>query len=126
MVGLGSSRITAFVATTDAQRARAFYEGVLGLAVTSEDAFALTLEVNGTPVRVAIVREIVVAPYTVLGFGVTDIAETIRALRGRGVRFESYEFLTQDGLGVWTSPSGARIAWFKDPDGNVLSLTQTT
>jgi predicted enzyme related to lactoylglutathione lyase len=125
MAGLGSSRITAFVATTDAKRARTFYEGVLGLTVTSEDGFALALDVNGTPVRVAVVREIVVAAYTVLGFCVPDIAESIRALRERGVRFESYEFLVQDALGVWTSPSGARIAWFKDPDGNVLSLTQT-
>jgi predicted enzyme related to lactoylglutathione lyase len=125
MAGLGSSRIMAFVATTDAKRARAFYEGVLGLTVTSEDGFALALDVNGTPVRVAVVREIAVAAYTVLGFCVADIAESIRALRERGVRFESYEFLVQDALGVWTSPSGARIAWFKDPDGNVLSLTQT-
>ncbi len=126
MAGLGSSQIMAFVATTNASRARAFYEGVLGLTVTSEDGFALALDVNGTPVRVAIVREIAVAPYTVLGFCVHDIAQSVRALRERGVRFESYEFLVQDALGVWTSPSGARIAWFKDPDGNVLSLTQTT
>jgi predicted enzyme related to lactoylglutathione lyase len=125
MTGLGSSQIMAFVATTDAKRARAFYEGVLGLTVTSEDGFALALDVNGTPVRVAVVREIMVAAYTVLGFCVPDITVSIRALLERGVRFESYEFLVQDALGVWTSPSGARIAWFKDPDGNVLSLTQT-
>jgi predicted enzyme related to lactoylglutathione lyase len=114
----------AFVATTDAKRARAFYEGVLELTVTSEDGFALALNVGGTPVRVAVVQEVALAPYTVLGFCVESIDASVRTLRDRGVRFESYPSLGQDSLGIWTAPSGARIAWFKDPDGNVLSLTE--
>ena len=117
-------KVIAFVATTDGKRARKFYEGVLGLRVVGEDDFALTLDANGTMVRVTKVSNIVVAPYTVLGWQVTDIASSVGALRDRGVKFEKYEFFTQDALGVWTAPSGARVAWFKDPDGNVLSLTQ--
>jgi catechol 2,3-dioxygenase-like lactoylglutathione lyase family enzyme len=117
-------KVIAFVATTDGKRARKFYEGVLGLRVVGEDNFALTLDANGTMVRVTKVSDIVVAPYTVLGWQVTDIASSVSALRDRGVKFEKYEFFTQDALGVWIAPSGARVAWFKDPDGNVLSLTQ--
>lgn len=117
-------KVTAFIATTDARRARKFYEEVLGLRVTDEDDFALTLDSNGTMVRVAKVGNIVVAPYTVLGWQVTDIVSSVTTLHGRGVRFEKYDFFTQDDLGIWTAPGGARVAWFKDPDGNVLSLSQ--
>ena len=121
---LSDGKIVAFVATTDSKRARAFYEGTLGLKVVSEDDFALVLASNGTTIRVAKVRDIVVAPYTVLGWEVSDIAAKVRALRERGVKFETYSFLQQDDLGVWTAPSGAKVAWLKDPDGNVLSLSQ--
>jgi catechol 2,3-dioxygenase-like lactoylglutathione lyase family enzyme len=117
-------KVIAFIATTDAKRARKFYEEVLGLRVADEDDFALTLDSSGTMVRVAKVGKIVVAPYTVLGWQVTDIVSSVTTLRGRGVRFEKYDFFTQDDLGVWTAPGGARVAWFKDPDGNVLSLSQ--
>src|SRR5579883_2054266 len=121
---LGDATIVAFVATTNAARARGFYEGVLGLRVVSDDDFALVLDANGTTVRVAKVREITLAPYTVLGWEVADIEAKVRGLRDQAVRFETYSFLEQDALGIWTAPSGARVAWFKDPDGNVLSLTQ--
>lgn len=121
---LADGKIVAFVATTDGKRARAFYEGVLGLKVTSEDDFALVLDANGTMLRVGKVRDIVLAPYTVCGWQVDDVAAKVRALRERGVKFERYDFLQQDDLGIWTAPGGARIAWFKDPDGNVLSLSQ--
>jgi catechol 2,3-dioxygenase-like lactoylglutathione lyase family enzyme len=117
-------KVVAFVATTDAKRARAFYEGVLGLRVVDEDQFALTLDGNGTTVRVTKVSDLVAVPYTVLGWQVTDIASSVLALRDRGVRFEKYEFFTQDAFDVWTAPGGARVAWFKDPDGNLLSLSQ--
>ena len=121
---LADSKIVSFVATTDAARARKFYEAVLGLRVVSDDDFALVVDANGTTLRIAKVREIVLAPYTVLGWEVRDLSHKVEALHERGLSFERYEFLEQDALGVWTAPGGARIAWFKDPDGNVLSLSE--
>ena len=121
---LGSSKLVAFVGTGDAARARAFYSGVLGLPLVSEDRFALVFDDGGTPLRVAIVPAVAAAPYTVLGWQVPDIRAAIGSLTPRGVRFERYDFMQHDDLGVWTAPSGARVAWFKDPDGNLLSLTQ--
>jgi catechol 2,3-dioxygenase-like lactoylglutathione lyase family enzyme len=117
-------KIVAFVATTDGARARAFYEGALGLMVKNDDAFALVLDAGGTTLRVQKVRDMKPAPYTALGWEVADIRATVAALAKKGVTFERYDHLEQDALGVWTTPSGARVAWFKDPDGNVLSLTQ--
>src|SRR6476620_10956364 len=121
---LNSSTLVAFVGTGDAARARGFYGDVLGLRLVSEDGFALVFDANGTLLRVAIVPAVVAAPYTVLGWQVPNIRSTIDALGRRGVRFERYGFMQQDDLGIWTAPGGARVAWFKDPDGNLLSLTQ--
>jgi catechol 2,3-dioxygenase-like lactoylglutathione lyase family enzyme len=121
---LGSSKLVAFVGTADAKRARAFYADVLGLRLVSEDDFALVFDAGGAPLRVAIMPKVAAAPYTVLGWQVPDVRSTIDALVRRGVQFERYGFMLQDDLGVWTAPSGARVAWFKDPDGNLLSLTQ--
>jgi catechol 2,3-dioxygenase-like lactoylglutathione lyase family enzyme len=117
-------RLVAFVGTTDLDRARAFYEGVLGLPVTEHSHFAVAFDAGGTPLRVTAVEERVAVPYTVLGWSVPDIAAAIDDLTARGVAFTRYDGMDQDERGVWTSPSGARIAWFGDPDGNVLSLTQ--
>jgi catechol 2,3-dioxygenase-like lactoylglutathione lyase family enzyme len=121
---LGSSELVAFVATTDLDRARAFYGGVLGLPVVEESPFACVFDAHGTQLRVTPVTEIRPAPYTVLGWAVDDIAATVRALGAAGVSFERFPGMEQDALGVWAAPSGARVAWFADPDGNVLSLTQ--
>jgi len=121
---LGSNDIIAFVPTTDFVKARAFYEGVLGLRFVHEDGFALVLNANGVHVRVVKVKELAPAQYTVLGWEVEDIEKIARALRERGVHFEIYGFFKQDELGIWTAPGGAKVAWFKDPDGNVLSVSQ--
>ena len=124
---LGSSALVTFVPTTDPARARAFFEGVLGLRVVSEDAFALVLDANGSTLRVTNVASVpgfMPQPFTVAGWVVAEIAESVRALQARGIRCERYEGMGQDELGIWLSPSGARVAWFRDPDGNVLSLTQ--
>lgn len=121
---LASSPLIAFIATTDAARARAFYEGTLGLTVKGDDGFALVLDASGTMVRLQKVEKFEVQPFTVLGWQVSDIAKTVRELTGKGVRFERYGFLEQDALGIWNAPGGARVAWFKDPDGSTLSLTQ--
>src|SRR3954451_2671047 len=120
MSPLSSSTLVAFIGTRDAARARAFYAEVLGLRLVSEGPFALVFDVGGTPLRVTIVPAVAAAPYTVLGWQVPDIRAAICSLVRGGVRFERYDFMQQDDLGVWTAPSGARVAWFKDPDGNLL------
>jgi catechol 2,3-dioxygenase-like lactoylglutathione lyase family enzyme len=122
---LGSSKIAAFSATTDAERAKAFYRDKLGLKLISEDGFALVFDAAGTMLRVQLVKEVRQAPYTTLGWNVSDIAATVDELEKAGVKFEHYGFPGQDEKGIWTPPgSAAKIAWFKDPDGNVLSLAQ--
>ena len=123
---LGTAELVAFVPTTNPSKARAFYETILGLKFVSEDPFALVFESSGVTVRIANVSGVPHKPaaFTILGWTVPDIAETIRALGKKGVLFERYEGMKQDTLGIWMSPSGARIAWFKDPDGNVLSITE--
>jgi catechol 2,3-dioxygenase-like lactoylglutathione lyase family enzyme len=121
---LGACDLVAFVGVTELNRARAFYERTLGLRLVEQTPIAHVFRVNGTLLRVTEVDQVAPAAYTVLGWMVSDIASTIRELGGRGVEFERYEGMGQDELGVWTAPSGALVAWFKDPDGNMLSLTQ--
>jgi catechol 2,3-dioxygenase-like lactoylglutathione lyase family enzyme len=118
------SKIICFVATRDASAARTFYETTLGLKCVSEDPFAIVFDVDGTMLRVQKVQELTPAKYTALGWEVADIAARIRELRNKGVRFERFPGMPQNDSGVWTSPAGAKIAWFKDPDGNTLSLTE--
>jgi len=124
MSTLASSHVMAFVATCDPQRARAFYEDVLGLRLVEDEPFALVFDANGTTLRIAKVPALVPAGYTVLGWVVSDIAAGVAALQHRGVMFERFPGMTQDALGICTFPNGSRVAWFKDPDGNTLSLTQ--
>jgi catechol 2,3-dioxygenase-like lactoylglutathione lyase family enzyme len=122
---LGASKIVAFVGVKDADRARAFYRDTLGLKLMAEDGFALAFDANGTMLRVSLVRDVVAAPYTSLGWEVDDITAKAKALTKAGVQLERYEsFLKQDKLGIWTAPGGTRVAWFKDPDGNLLSISQ--
>jgi len=121
---LGSSNIVAFVPITDSNKARRFYEGVLGLRFVKDDGFALVLEANGIMIRAAKMKEFVPAQFTILGWQVSDIETTVRELSSKGVQFEVFGFAQQNELGIWTSPSGAKVAWFKDPDGNVLSVTE--
>ena len=121
---LGHAAIVAFVATADAGRARGFYEGALGLTLCEDSPFALVFDANGVVLRVQTVPSVTAAQYTALGWTVTDIRDTMTALVHRGVVFERYAGLAQDDAGIWRSPGGAQIAWFRDPDGNILSLTQ--
>ena len=121
---LAAAQLVAFVATTNPQRAVAFYRDTLGLRLVSEDPFAVVFDANGTMLRIQIVREATVAGYTALGWRVPSIAASVNELSKAGVVFERYPGLPQDYLGIWTSPSGARVAWFKDPEGHTLSLTQ--
>jgi len=121
---LTSSDVIAFAAATDLDRARAFYQGVLGLRLMEQNPFACVFDAHGTMLRVTAVPEVAGAGYTVLGWRVGDIAATSAELRAKGVTFTRYEGIEQDDEGVWHTPAGDRIAWFTDPDGNTLSLTQ--
>ena len=121
---LSNHKLMAFVPTTDSARARAFYETKLGLRFVSNDDFALVMDAGGTTIRIAKVPELSPAPFTVLGWEVTGIDNVAAALKAKGVTFERYGWAKQDDLGIWTAPGGAKVAWFKDPDGNVLSLTE--
>jgi catechol 2,3-dioxygenase-like lactoylglutathione lyase family enzyme len=121
---IGSADLVGFVAATDAERARTFYGDVLGLTLVEESPFACVFDANGTMLRVTMVPTVHAAPYTVLGWAVDDIAASIRELDARGVSFVRFDGMEQDPDGIWTAPGGARIAWFRDPDGNTLSLTQ--
>ena len=124
---LGAMDIVAFVPSKNPTKARAFYEGILGLKFVSEDPFAVVFDANGVMIRVANVSSVKgfkPAPFTILGWLVDDIAKTVNGLSKKSVKFELFPGMDQDRLGVWRSPSGAKIAWFKDPEGNVLSVTQ--
>ena len=122
---LDSSPIMAFSATTDAERAKAFYRDQLGLRLVSDEPYALVFDAAGTMLRVQKVKDIRDAQYTTLGWKVADIASKVEELAKAGVKFERYGFPGQDNKGIWTPPgSQTKIAWFKDPDGNILSLTQ--
>src|SRR6202050_2692023 len=124
MCMLGSIDIVAFVPTKDTEKARAFYEGVMGLRFVKDDGFALVLDANGIMVRVARAPQFSPAPFTILGWQVTDIEKIVTELQGKGVQFERFGFFEQDALGIWTAPTGDKVAWFKDPDGNILSVSQ--
>ena len=122
---LASSSLVAFVGVCDPDRAKRFYRDTLGLRLVSEELpFALVFDVQGTMLRVTVVPEVKPAKFTVLGWKVPDIQATVSSLDKEGVEFQRYAGLQQDGLGIWTSPNGARVAWFHDPDGNILSVTQ--
>ena len=121
---LGSQKIMAFAATSDPATAKAFYRDTLGLTLIHEDGFALAFDVKGVMLRVTTVKKVAVAPYTVLGWQVDDIAAVARALTKAGVQLQRYPGVAQDELGVWQAPGGAKVAWFLDPEGNILSITE--
>ncbi|CAN5164121.1 hypothetical protein BH20ACT16_BH20ACT16_05510 [soil metagenome] len=123
-VSLGSADLIAFVPTKDMGRARPFYERTLGLPMEGESPVACAFRAGGVLLRVIVVEQLTPFPFTLLGWGVEDITETVAALTARGVAFDRFEGVEQDELGVWRSPGGARVALFKDPDANTLSLTQ--
>ncbi len=121
---LANSTILGFVPVLDFKRAKPFYEGTLGLKFRGEDPFALEFEAGQNRIRVVRVGKLAPQPFTILGWEVEDVSTTVAALAAKGVIFERFPGMDQDSSGIWKSPSGARIAWFKDPDGNVLSVSQ--
>ena len=122
---LRDATITAFIATTNPARSKGFYQGTLGFRLVSDDEFAIAFDCDGIELRIQKVDQVLPHPFTALGWRVPDIREAVGGLVTRGVTFERYSFLEQDEQGVWQAPSGARVAWFKDPDGNLLSLSES-
>jgi catechol 2,3-dioxygenase-like lactoylglutathione lyase family enzyme len=121
---LANSNLVAFIATTDAERAKAFYSERLGLRLLAEEPYALVFDANGTTLRVQKVKAHTPLPYTALGWEVRGLAALVAQLADLGTRCERYPGLEQDEAGIWATPRGARVVWFKDPDGNLLSLTE--
>ena len=120
-----TAKIVTFLCTRDRATAKAFYGGTLGLTLTSEDDYAVVFDANGTTLRISPVKELKPQPFTVLGWHVADVPATVKALNAAGVAFERYEFLAQDELGIWSPGGDVHVAWFKDPDGNLLSVSDS-
>jgi catechol 2,3-dioxygenase-like lactoylglutathione lyase family enzyme len=122
---LASSKIVGVIPTRDSKQAREFYEGKLGFRFISDDQFALVMMAGDTMLRISKVpQDFVPAAFTILGWEANDIEAMVRWLQGRGVTFQKYPFVQDQELGIWTAPTGDKVAWFKDPDGNVLSVSQ--
>lgn len=121
---LDNSDLVAFIQTTDLGRARIFYVDKLGLCITSQDDFAVNLKANGTRLRITKVATLSLNLGTVLGWNVKNINTTMQQLIKVGIEFEFFEGMGQNESGICTFPEGSMVAWFKDPDGNLLSLTQ--
>ena len=123
--GLGKYNIIGFATIVDVERAKVFYRDTLGLRLLSEEPpFALVFDANGIMLRLGMGKERTPAVGTVLGWQVPDVAAAVKDLMQAGIQFERYGFMKQDELGIWTTPTGAKVAWFKDPDGNILSLSE--
>jgi catechol 2,3-dioxygenase-like lactoylglutathione lyase family enzyme len=121
---LESSDVIAFAPASDLLRARTFYEETLGLPLIEETEYACVFDAHGTMLRITATPEVARPGYTVLGWRVAEIETVVAALEAKSVVFSRYPGLDQDQLGVWTTPEGDKVAWFSDPDGNILSLTQ--
>lgn len=124
MAGLETAKPIVVICTKDRARAAAFYRDTLGLTLTLEEDLATAFDVGGTALRVSTVADFTPHEHTILGFKVSDVEAAVIGLRERGVVFNRYPGFNQDQLGILTVPGTAvRVAWFKDPDGNVLSVT---
>jgi len=121
---LADKKLKAFAPTVKPNEAKSFYQDILGLKLPSEDNFALEFDANGILLRVTSVQNLKPQPFTILGWNVDDIVSMIKQLNSKNIFCERYDFFEQDDLGIWTSPNGSKVAWFKDPDGNILSLTE--
>ena len=120
---LSNQRIKAFVSTVQPSVAREFYEKNLGLNLLSQDKYGIEFEANEAHIRLSVVEKLTPQPLTILGWDTDDIVSAINDLSANGIIFERYNFIEQDENGIWTAPGGTRVAWFKDPDGNLLSVS---
>jgi catechol 2,3-dioxygenase-like lactoylglutathione lyase family enzyme len=120
-----AAKVIAFIVTRDRAKAKPFYQDILGFKLVHEDGFAAVFDLNGVMLRMSTQEGFTAQGHTVLGWDVADISKAVEALTDKGVPFKIYEGFGQDRLGIWTAPgSTTKVAWFTDPDGNVLSLTQ--
>lgn len=119
-----TTRAIAFVATARPSQALPFFRDLLGLRLVEDTPFAIVFDAHGTLLRVQKAEAVVETPYTVFGLAVDDIEAEVRRLSSRGVQAVRYGHIEQDALGIWTTPGGAKVYWFRDPDGNLLSLSQ--
>ncbi len=121
---LASAKLVGFISTTDYGRARGFYEGKLGCEILSADPFAMVASLGGHQIRIVKMPDFKPVRNTVLGWDVTEIEAVVSWLKQQGVELEKYPFIENQESGIWAAPGGAKVAWFKDPDGNVLSVSQ--
>jgi len=121
---LRDQKLKAFIPTVDPDKAKRFYVNLLGFTLLSEDYYGMELELNGSLLRIATVEQFKPHPFTVLGLEVDDLSSLITSLVRKGVVFEIYNIIDQDKSGIWNAPGGGKVAWFKDPDGNLLSLNE--
>lgn len=121
---LKNSKMVGFLATSRPDISKRFYNEILELTLIEETPYALVFESANAVIRIQKTEEVYPPPYTTIGWEVENIEFTVRALSESGVQFERYEGMEQDDRGVWDVPNGSKVAWFKDPDGNLLSLTQ--
>ena len=121
---LGSATITALVGTMKPEMSKAFYEDTLGLKFIADDTYAMIFEGKNAHVRVSRVPAVMPAQYAVLAFPVDDIDKAVDGLTAKGVVFARFGFFVQDAKGIWTAPDGTKVAWFHDPDLNLLSVVQ--
>ena len=124
MTSLASRNFTAFLGARDRDKTRAFYRDVLGFELIGDDHFALIFKLHNGVLRISPMPNYTPQPFTALGWDVPDIVAAVKELNAAGITFERFDGMGQDELGIWTSPTGAKVAWFKDPDGNVLSVGQ--
>jgi len=121
---LGDKKLKAFIPTIEPEKAKEFYMNILGLKLLSEDHYGMEFYSKGTLLRINTVNKLSPQPFTILGWDVDNLLSSMGILSRAGVNFERYNFIEQDDFGIWTAPGGAKVAWFKDPDGNILSLTE--
>jgi catechol 2,3-dioxygenase-like lactoylglutathione lyase family enzyme len=123
---LETANLVAFLSTARPAESRRFYQETLGLISLGEDAHSLLFDCNGTTLRIQKLKAVTPGAQMALGWQLSDLVREIHALAPKGVTFVRFDGLDQDRIGIWTAPGGTRVAWFKDPDGNVLSLTEPT
>ncbi len=121
---LETANLVAFLATARPDESRRFYQETLGLISLGEDAHTLLFDCNGITLRIQKLKSVTPGVHTALGWQVSDLVREIHLLAPKGVSFVRYDGLEQDRNGIWTGPGGSMVAWFKDPDGNLLSLTE--
>lgn len=121
---LSNEKLKAFIPTKNTENAKSFYRDTLGLKLVSENSFAMEFDSNGTKIRITKVLELEPHSFTVLGWDVENIVSTVKFLNEKNINFLRYDTLLQDELGIWVSPDGTKVAWFRDPDGNILSISE--